>query len=51
LGWRFSPRWELSVTVQNILDSQHPETPPILSLASEVGRSVYAKLIWRLPAP
>jgi iron complex outermembrane receptor protein len=43
LGWRPSPRWEFSVVGQNLLDNQHLETPPVLSLAAEVGRSIYAK--------
>lgn len=47
LGWRLSPRWEVSVTAQNLLDSQHRETPPVLSLAAEVGRSVYGKVTRR----
>jgi iron complex outermembrane recepter protein len=50
LGWRLSRQWELSVTVQNLLDNQHRETPPVLSLADEIGRSVYGRLTWRLTA-
>ena len=47
LGWRLSPRWELSVTGQNLLDGQHRETPPLLSLAAEVRRSIYGKATLR----
>ena len=48
LGWRPLRQWEFSVTVQNLLDNRHPETPPILSLADQIGRSIYGRLTWRL---
>jgi iron complex outermembrane receptor protein len=51
LAWRLTPQWELSFVGQNLLDNQHRETPPVLSLAAEVGRSFYGKLSWRLSAP
>jgi iron complex outermembrane receptor protein len=47
LGWRLSPRWEFSVVGQNLLESRHLETPPVLSLATQAGRSIYAKTAWR----
>jgi iron complex outermembrane receptor protein len=47
LGWRLSPRWELSVVGQNLLDNRHLETPPVISLSTQAGRSVYAKTAWR----
>jgi iron complex outermembrane receptor protein len=50
IGWQLTPHWEFSLVGQNLLDNQHPETPPILSLAAEVGRSFYGKLSWHLPA-
>jgi iron complex outermembrane receptor protein len=46
LGWRPSPRWELSVVGQHLLDNHHVESPPLFAVPTEVGRSVYGKLTW-----
>lgn len=48
LGWRPSEVVELSVAMQNLLDDQHPEfTDQTGVTASEVPRSIYAKVTWR----
>jgi len=46
LGWHARPDVELSVTGQNLFDPEHPEfgTP---GTRSELGRSVYAQILWR----
>jgi iron complex outermembrane receptor protein len=43
-GWRPRPDLELSVTGQNLLDSQHPEFGALPG-RSEFGRSVFLKLM------
>ncbi len=49
LGWSPRPNLDLSVAVQNILDSRHPEfgsTAPLVT-PTEIERSVYGKVTWR----
>jgi iron complex outermembrane receptor protein len=46
LGWRPSPRWELSVVGQHLLDNHHIESPALFAVPTEVGRSVYGKIAW-----
>jgi iron complex outermembrane receptor protein len=46
LGWRPARRWELSIVGQHLLNSQHLETPPLVVVPTEVGRSIYGKLTW-----
>jgi len=52
LGWKADRNLELSLTLQNIFDPSHAEfgdavaTPPALP-RSELGRSAYAKALWR----
>jgi iron complex outermembrane receptor protein len=50
LGWRPSPRWELSVSGQNLLDPRHPEFHAFdtyVAPGAQVRRSVYGRLAWR----
>lgn len=47
LGWRPQPDVELSLLVQNLFDSGHPEFGAA-ETRSEVERSVFLKLLWRL---
>ncbi len=49
LGWKPAENLELSVTGQNILESQHLEFSTYLlrNRAAEVERSVYGKITWR----
>jgi iron complex outermembrane receptor protein len=46
LGWQARSDVELSLTIQNMFDPQHPEfgTP---GTRSEVERAVYAQILWR----
>jgi iron complex outermembrane receptor protein len=51
-GWKADRNLELSLTLQNIFDPSHAEfgdaAPPPPQLArSEIGRSAFAKLLWR----
>jgi iron complex outermembrane receptor protein len=50
LGWLPDPSLELSIAVQNIQDSQHPESERgkdvTLATSTEVPRSVYGKAKW-----
>ncbi|KPK02042.1 MAG: TonB-dependent receptor [Nitrospira bacterium SG8_35_4] len=48
LGWKPVQNLELSLTGQNLLDSQHPEfNPEIVDvIPTEVQRSVYGKITW-----
>jgi hypothetical protein len=41
------PGLELSVTAQNLLDRSHPEWG-VAAVRPEFGRSVFAKLLWRM---
>ncbi len=45
LGWRPTRHWEFSIAGQNLLDNQHPESPALVALPNEIGRSVYGKLV------
>ena len=49
LGWRPTPPLEVSVGVQNLFDSHHPEFASAIMnvVPSEVPRSVYAQAVWR----
>lgn len=47
LSWAVSPRLELSLIGQNLLDSQHPEFGAELS-RGEFERALYGKLVWGL---
>lgn len=49
LAWRPSPKWELAVVGQNLLDDRHPEFYPttIGTQRTEVERSVYGKVTLR----
>jgi len=49
LAWRPAKAIELSVTAQNLLDSQHPEFGKdiIVSQHREVERGIYGKVEWR----
>jgi iron complex outermembrane recepter protein len=49
LGWRASRSLELSLALQNILDSGHPEFNAAPG-RSEFGRAAFLKLLWR-PQP
>jgi iron complex outermembrane receptor protein len=49
LGWRATSELEVSVSLQNLLDNRHPEfVPEGTSRMTEIGRSVYGKVTWRL---
>ena len=45
VGWRPTPRLEISVVGQNLLDTSHPEFGTAAS-RHEIERSVYAKVLW-----
>ena len=45
LGWQASRTTELSLTVQNLFDSGHPEFAHLTTL-SDFERSVFLKLVW-----
>ncbi|MEP7205840.1 MAG: TonB-dependent receptor [Casimicrobiaceae bacterium] len=47
LGWKVSPRTELSLVVQNALDPGHPEWGSAAT-AAEVQRAVFVKILVRL---
>ena len=48
LGWRIGEAGELSLVLQNLLDSGHPEShPEDFSVASEVTRSAYVRVRWQ----
>lgn len=47
LGWRLNHSTELSLTLQNLFDSAHPEFEAA-GLRSEYGRSIFLKMIWRM---
>lgn len=47
LGWRASRDLELSLALQNLLDSSHPEFGAAPG-RSEFGRSVFLKALWRM---
>jgi hypothetical protein len=46
LGWCPARRWELSIAGQQLLDSQHLESPPLFVVPNEIGRSIYGKITW-----
>ncbi len=50
LGWTPRPGLELALVGQNLLDSHHPEFNPdfIFSLPTEVERSIYGKVTWKI---
>ena len=49
LRWRLGERTELSLVGQNLLQDHHPESNDIYTIvnASQVKRSVYARIMWR----
>lgn len=51
LGWRPTPRLELSIGAQNLTDPRHPEfLAPVHSdwgVQAQVSRSAYGKVTWR----
>lgn len=47
LGWRPARGWEVSFVGQHLLDSQRVESPPLVAVPNEVGRSIYGKGNWR----
>ncbi|MFO0774570.1 MAG: TonB-dependent receptor [Nitrospiraceae bacterium] len=49
VAWRPTPKWELAVVGQNLLDAQHPEfsTALIPQARSEIQRGAYVKATWR----
>ena len=47
LGWQPTRNLELSVTLQNLLDAEHPEFGPSAT-RSEFERGVFLKLAWRM---
>lgn len=47
LGWHPTPRLELSIVGQNLLDDQHPEYGFPGPGREEIRRSVYGKVSWR----
>jgi iron complex outermembrane receptor protein len=46
-GWQVQPNIELSLTGQNLLGPEHIEFGAPTS-ASEIGRSIFLKLLWRM---
>lgn len=47
IGWKLSPRLELSVVGQNLLHDHHPEFGFPSPARVEIERSVYGKIAWR----
>ena len=47
LAWRARRNLELSLTLNNLLDAQHPEFGT-LATRSEIERSIFLKMVWRL---
>ena len=49
LGWRPTPRLEVSVVGHNLLEKQHAEFKPefIQTAASQIQRGLFAKVTWR----
>jgi iron complex outermembrane receptor protein len=45
-GWHVNRELELSLTLQNLLDPQHPEFNPAPQ-SSQFGRAFFLKLVWR----
>ncbi|MEO8342210.1 MAG: TonB-dependent receptor [Gallionella sp.] len=45
LGWKISRAMNMSLSGFNLLDNRHPEFGSSAS-RSEIGRSVYVKLLW-----
>ena len=50
LGWKYGDHLEISIIGQNLLDNYHPEFVPeaLDSVATEVERGVYGKVLWRI---
>jgi len=47
LGWRINEQLRLNLIAQNLTDAAHREMVPATGLnATEVGRSVFGRLIW-----
>jgi len=46
VGWRVSPRWELSLLGQNLLHDEHAEFGPAVARGA-IERAAYVKAIWR----
>jgi iron complex outermembrane recepter protein len=48
LGWRVSPRFEVSVSGQDLFSPRHMElTPEVLSPPADAVRGYYLKTTWR----
>jgi iron complex outermembrane receptor protein len=48
LGWRPTAELDLSLGLQNLLDSRHPEfLAETLTQRTEIGRNIYGKVTWR----
>ncbi|HEU5080320.1 MAG TPA: TonB-dependent receptor [Opitutaceae bacterium] len=47
LGWKVTPRIDISVVGQNLLNKNHPEYGPPGAHRVELTRSVYIKAAWR----
>lgn len=47
LGWRLTPRLELSVVGQNLLKTVHREFTPSSPSARAIERGIYGKVTWR----
>jgi iron complex outermembrane recepter protein len=45
-AWQVTPLVELSLTGENLLDPQHPETGAVAT-RSEIPRSIFAEVTWR----
>ncbi|UUZ73920.1 TonB-dependent receptor [Polaromonas sp. P1(28)-8] len=46
LGWKIAKDVEVSLAAFNLLDKGHPEFGA-LPARSEIGRSFYAKMLWK----
>jgi iron complex outermembrane receptor protein len=47
LGWQLTPRLEVAVVGQNLLQDRHPEFRPSSPSPRDIERGVYGKITWR----
>ena len=48
LGWRLTQDLDVSLVLQNLLDSRHPEfVSEVFVRRTEIGRSIYGRITWR----
>ena len=47
IGWRWSPRWEISLIGQNLLHAQHEEFRLAGPLREQFQRGAYVRVLWR----